>query len=219
MDLLLSVTAGSVFGGNTELTLYRNLGGPGGGWNLERPDQRFAAEGGFTSYDLQDLDGDGRAELVSVRIPTGVLEIVEVLVTRAIDADVKVHRPDRERPFQTEPWVRTKQDIEISFETLRPTGFIPTPEGDFDADGRRDLLGSGGGSRLELRLGDASQGFERRTATQDLDTGGRIRFGDLEGDGRDDFVIYDPRRPGTPIRVGRSRIEPSIAPGEESPPR
>ncbi len=214
VDLLLSVTGGSVFGGTTEVSLYRNVGGT---WDLDQPVQRFEAEGGFSSHDLLDLDGDGHAELLSVRVPTGVLEIVETLVTRAIDVEVKVYQPDGERPFRTKPWFTMKRDLPISFETLRPKGFLLTPEADFNADGRRDLLGSDGGEQLELRLGHPTHGFAKRSSSQKLDTGGRIRFGDLEGDGRDDFVLYDPRRPGTPIRVGRSRIEPGISSGNVDP--
>jgi hypothetical protein len=207
-DLLLSSTAGSLFGGTTELTLYRNIGGT---WNLDQPDQRFEAEGGFSTHDLLDLDGDGRAELVSMRIPTGVLEIVEMLVTRAVDAEIKVYRRDGDEPFRKKAWFTLKQGVGISFETLRSKGFVPTAHGDFDGDGRRDLLGSGNGERLELRVGDPERGFEKKAETQELDTGGRIRFGDLDGDARDDFVLYDPRRPGTAIRVGRSRLGTSIS--------
>jgi hypothetical protein len=215
IDLLLCVSTGSIFGGTTQLTLHRNVGGT---WNLDAPDQRFETQRGFTTHDLIDLDGDGRAELVSVRIPTGVLEVVEVLVTRAIDALVTVHRRGEDTPFDPKPWITSKQDVGISFETLRATGFIPNSKADVNGDGRRDLLGSGDGDRLELRLGDPEKGFERHTTHQDLDTGGRIRFGDLDGNASADFVIYDPRRPGTPLRVGTSLLgkpAPQLLPGPE----
>ena len=205
VDLLIASSVGSVFDGTTELTLHHNRGGS---WNVDVPDQRFEAERGLTTHDLVDLDGDGRAELMSVRVPTGVLEIVEVLVTRAIDALVTVHKRGSDQPFDPEPWIRSKQDIGISFETLRPTGFIPTSQADVNGDGLRDLLGSGDGERLTLRLGDPEAGFERRTTSQALDTGGRIRFGDLDANGSADFVLYDQRRPDTPLRVGRSLLAP-----------
>lgn len=215
IDLLLCVSTGSIFGGTTELTLHHNTGGS---WNLDAPDQRFETERGITTHDLIDLDGDGRAELVSVRIPTGVLEVVEVLVTRAIDALVTVYKRGKDTPFDPKPWITSKQDVGISFETLRATGFIPNSQADVNGDGRRDLLGSGDGDRLELRLGDAEHGFARRTTRQELDTGGRIRFGDLDGNASADFVIYDQRRPGTPLRVGTSLLgeaAPQLLPGTE----
>jgi hypothetical protein len=201
-DLLISSTRGSLFGGTTEVEILLNRDG---GWRLDAPDQRFRVEGGVAVHQILDLDGDGRAELVSVRIPTGVLELVEVLLTRAIDAEVSIRRAGDGRPFEVEPWLRWKLGVPISFETFRARGFIPTLAVDLDGDGRRDLLGSGDGEQLEVRLGDAEGGYRRRDASQELDTGGRIRFGDADGDALPDFVLYDSRRPGTPIRIARNR--------------
>ena len=97
-----------------------------------------------------------------------------------------------------------------SFETFRSRGFVPTLGADVNGDGIRDLIGSGDGDELDFRLGDNDDGYSNRAATQELDTGGRIRFGQLDRDGLTDFVLYDPRRPGTPIRVGVNR---GILPG------
>jgi hypothetical protein len=202
VDLLISSTRGSLFGGTTELEVLLNRDG---GWRLDAPDQRFRIEGGVAVHEVVDLDGDGRAELISTRIPTGVLELVEVLLTRAIDAEVSIRRPGDGRPFEQEPWLRRKLDVPISFETFRARGFVPTLEADLDGDGHRDMLGSGGGERLEVRLGDAEDGYGGRTTSQSLDTGGRIRFGDADGDDLPDFVLYDARRPGSPIRIARNR--------------
>ncbi|TMA33128.1 MAG: hypothetical protein E6J87_11000 [Deltaproteobacteria bacterium] len=69
----------------------------------------------------------------------------------------------------------------------------------------KDLLGSGAGDRLEVRLGGIAPNFATVTASQPLDTGGRIRFGDLDGDHLTDFVLYDSQRPGTPVKVGINR--------------
>jgi hypothetical protein len=202
MDLLISSTRGSLFGGTTEVEILLNRDG---GWRLDAPDQRFRVEGGVAVHQILDLDGDGRAELVSVRIPTGVIELVEVLLTRAIDAEISIRRAGAERPFEDEPWQRWKLGVPISFETFRARGFVPTLAVDVDGDGRHDLLGSGDGKQLEVRLGSARGGYRRRDASQRLDTGGRIRFGDADGDALPDFVLYDSRRPGTPIRIARNR--------------
>jgi hypothetical protein len=56
-----------------------------------------------------------------------------------------------------------------------------------------------------VNLGDAKSGWGKRHGRQSLDTGGRIRFGDLDADGLTDFVLYDSRRPGTPLQVGTNR--------------
>jgi hypothetical protein len=117
--------------------------------------------------------------------------------------------------FDPKPWHRWKVGVGWSFETFRSLGFVPTLEADLNGDGMKDLLGSGDGDRLEVNLGRSDSGYGTRHATQALDTGGRIRFGDLDADGLTDFVLYDPRRPGTPVRVGTNR---GVLPGTERAP-
>jgi FG-GAP-like repeat len=202
LDLLISHTAGNLFSATTTVRIHMNRDGR---WNLAKPDQQFRAEGGLTGNVVIDLDGDGRVELVEARIPAGVLEVVEALVTRAIDAEVSIYRRGEQSPFDAAPSYRWTLDVPFSFTTFRSLGFIPTLEADLNGDGIHDLLGSGAGDRLEVRLGRKGPGYGAVDASQRLDTGGRIRFGDIDGDDLADFVLYDPRRPGTPVLVGTNR--------------
>lgn len=211
VDLLISRAVGSVFSTSTKTTVSIHLN-RNGTWNLAQPDQRFVTEGGLTGNVVIDLDGDGRVELIEARIPAGVLEVVEVLVTRAIDAEVSIYRRSDESPFGTKPWQSWAIDVPFSFKTFRSLGFVPTLEADFNADGFNDLLGSGAGDELEVRLGSVD-GYSTVHAKQKLDTAGRIRFGDLDGDRLTDFVLYDGRRPGAPVQVGINRgVLPEIKP-------
>jgi VCBS repeat protein len=204
VDLLISRAVGSLFSTSTKTTVGVHLN-RNGDWNLAKPDQQFHTEGGLTGNVVIDLDGDGRVELIEARIPAGVLEVVEVLVTRAVDAEVSIYRRAEKSPFGAKPWQRWSLDVPFSFKTFRSLGFIPTLEADLNGDGFNDLLASGAGDRLEVRLGRADTGYATVNASQPLDTGGRIRFGDLDGDRLTDFVIYDSRRPGTPVLVGHNR--------------
>jgi VCBS repeat protein len=202
LDLLISHSIGSLFSASTTVAVHLNRDG---GWNLAKPDQEFHTEGGLTGNVVIDLDGDGRLELIETRIPAGVLEVVEVLVTRAIDAEVSIYRRGDTLPFDAKPSQRWKLDVPFSFQTFRSLGFVPTMEADVNADGINDLLGSGAGDRLEVKLGRPGGGYDRVDASQPLDTSGRIRFGDLDGDRLTDFVLYDSRRPGTPVQIGINR--------------
>jgi FG-GAP-like repeat len=212
VDLLVSTTRGSLFAGETTLTLHRNRGA---GWDFATPDQVFHTNSGLTAAELVDLSGDGVPELVLVTIPTGVLEIVEVLLTRAIDAQVKVYRRGGERLFEATPWSERKLDVPVSLETFRAEGFVPNADADLNGDGRRDFVDSGGGTAIEVHLGEADRAFGPRAGRQVLPTDGRIRFGDYDGDPLADFALYDPRRPGAPVRVGVNR---GILPGSVRPP-
>lgn len=212
-DLLISRAVGSVFSTSTKTTVsvYLNRNGD---WNLAEPDQQFVTEGGLTGNVVIDLDGDGRVELIEARIPAGVLEVVEILVTRAIDAEISIYRRGDQTPFGAKPWQRWAIDVPFSFKTFRSLGFVPTLEADFNGDGFNDLLGSGAGDKLEVRLGSVD-GYGTVHASQALDTAGRIRFGDVDGDRLTDFVLYDGRRPGTPIQIGINRgVLPAVLPAK-----
>ena len=70
------------------------------------------------------------------------------------------------------------------------------------ADGQQES--SGGGEEIEIYLGSLEEPFEESAGEQDLDTRGVIHFGDLDSDGLQDFVIFDPHNFDVPIRIGRN---------------
>jgi hypothetical protein len=180
VDLLVSYTTGGFLAPRSETTFHLNRGGS---WDLAHPDQTFTFEDGWNAFQLTDLDGDGRVELVEARIPLSILEIVELLLTRAMDIEVSVYRPNANGVFAAKPWLRSKLDVAVSFDTFEPRGFVPMLEADFNRDGHLDRLGSGDGKVLEVYLGGGDAPYRERVAHQKLDTSGALRFGDLDGDG------------------------------------
>ena len=216
VDLLVTSSRGSFFSANTRLAVHLNRAGS---FNLRKPDQIIPNETGLATAQVTDLDGDGRVELISVRLASGILELVEILLTGSVDAEVEIRRQGVAQSFESEAWQSRSVDVGINFDTFRSEGFIPNLQVDLNGDGFIDFLGSGSGEEIEIFLGNAERGIRDLHAKQAFDTGGRIRFGDLEGDGLSDFVLYDPRRPGVPIRVGANRgvlpgtpkVPPSVA--------
>jgi hypothetical protein len=126
-----------------------------------------------------------------------------MLITRAVDVEVAIYKIGEEGGLD-KPWLRRKLDIPFSFDSGRPRGFLPTLAPDFNGDGRRDFLSSGDGDEIEVFLGGPEYRFATRHARQKLTSDGRVRFGDLDGDGLDDFVLYAPRRPGSPLMILRN---------------
>src|SRR4029453_848273 len=134
LDLLISRAVGSLFSAATKTSLRIHLN-HNGSWNIAQPDQQFATEGGLTGNAMIDLDGDGRDELIEARVPTGVLQVVDLLVTRAIHTEVSIFRRGETAPFEAKPWQRWKLEVPFSFKTFRSLGFIPTLEADCNGDG------------------------------------------------------------------------------------
>ena len=201
-DLLVSHASGGLMRAMNRTRIHRNRDGS---FDLANPDQVFERQGGVAADELVDLDGDGRPEWLRVFMPFGLLQIAEIFVRRAIDVRAEIRRGSETGRFEEDPSTERSFAIGFDFETLRPRGFVPTLARDWNGDGKRDLLGSANGKAIEICLGGGDRSFARCEARQPLDTGGRIRFGDLDGDGLPDFVLYDTRRPDVPVRIGVNR--------------
>ncbi len=189
LDLLISHSEGSFIDAATTTYLFFNRDG---GWHLDDPDGKFASEQGVASTVLVDIDRDGIYELLHIQIKFSLLEFVELLLTREIDAVIALHRLEVGSGFNKKPILKRNLGIPFSFDTFRPKGFIPRFTADLNRDGYLDLVTSGAGEALEVYLGGGKTPFAKRAARQKMQTEGVIEFADFNGDGLTDFVLYDP---------------------------
>jgi len=211
LDLLVTHVAGNFSSASTNTYVHMNRGGD---WNLEEPDQIFRSEASLDTNALIDLDGDGCTELLRMKLHFSRLEVVEFLLSREIDIQLVVHRCRPGRGFEETPWVETQIELPVNFDTFRLAGFVPTGAVDLNADGLPDFMASGGGHAIEITLGGGEYPFARQGLRQEISTAGVIRFGDLDGDGLPDFVLFDPDNFNVPVTVGRNR---GRLPGTPSP--
>jgi hypothetical protein len=78
-------------------------------------------------------------------------------------------------------------------------------EGDYNGDGRDDLIVATGKNELSVFLGkEPSKGelFERKPAERiQIETFGELKPEDLDGDGRDDVILYYKNYPAMSSRA------------------
>jgi len=163
------------------------------GYAFEEQNSDFDLPGG-----LQDLDGDGRLDLVTVDLHISITRLLGGLTMGRVTL-----------PMDFRVWCQTAQgelkavsglDLSGSFRvdlaslTLRN---LPSFGGDFDGDGRVDFVQLGHGKQVTIHTGRPGCGFpaspdltlELRDEPQHL---GLVRVRDLDGDGRSDLMVVNP---------------------------
>ena len=201
LDLMISHVEGTMVDTVTKTRIFLNREGR---WDLTRPDDEFISDGAVTSDVLMDIDRDDALELIRIQFKFSVLEMVELLLTREIDAVISIHQLQADGRFGEEPWSRKKIGTKISFETFRPRGFMPTAGLDLNADGLMDFIASANGKGIEVYLGGDEGPFSKRVAIQKMPTAGIIQLGDFNNDALADFILFDPQTRDPVVRVGRN---------------
>jgi hypothetical protein len=204
LDLVISHIEGSITDATTTTYVYINRGSV---WDLSEPDSTYQSSGAFMTNLLVNLDQEPSLELLRLRVKVSVFEFIELLLTRAIDAEASIYRYSKTEGFKGRPWIRHKLSVPFSFDTFRTKGFVPTVDADLNRDGFKDLVSSGGGDAVEIYLGGGKDPFASRPAKQKMRTGGQIQFADYNSDGFMDFVIFDPHNFDVPVLIGVNRGE------------
>ena len=209
-DLMLHRISGGFNNGLSETDFFfnaRNASGQAGIDADREPDKQLRLEKGFSGIEPMDLDGDGRVELIESSVQFGIMQMVRVLLTRKAEIKVRVLTAADGGKLR-ESW---SEDMvfKLNFGEGRVDGLMPTTEGDWNGDGRRDALYQHSGDKLGVRLGKATDkgpGFTGKIAEQPSKvSAGFLRVSDLDGDGLDDFVSYDPRDAAGRLYVSYNR--------------
>ncbi len=153
-----------------------------------KADMEFTSTGSFTTVELEDVDGDEKLDLVLVRIPLGVRNIVSYFLRKRVGIEVSVH-------YFRDGTFRAKPDKTASITIDAPDGRERSAyaTGDFDGDGRLDVAIGTGADKLSVYQG-AQDAFltSRPWVTLALPTFGVARTADLNGNGADDLILHHP---------------------------
>jgi hypothetical protein len=202
-DLVLIASAGSLMSSRSHVAVHWN---PGTGALVDGdPDLELSLPGSMAHAWLEDLDADGRPELLRGSAPLGLLQVIRMMLTRSVKFDLEVLRLAGEQPGArawSEPFA-----VGIDFGAGRVADLLPTTGGDWNGDGRPDLIYGQDGT-LVIRLGESTPsgpGFGAPVAEQPLPTSAAHAILDLDGDERDDLVVFDPRDDEGRLHLLRNR--------------
>lgn len=177
-------------------------------------DEGFQIPGG-----LQDLDGDGRLDLIAIQLDFSVLQAVRILAVKSISIgmDFVVHCQEKSGGFRKVPDLDLSGKFRLDLNNLT-LGRLSLFAGDFDADGKSDFLQLGRGKKLTIHRGRAGCAYP---STPDLTVEleeeprnlGLVRVVELDGDGRADFWVVQPEKSGEVGLSPRTRLEVYVSGG------
>lgn len=182
------------------------------GSHPETPDQLVRSESITPDFDLVDLDGDGRLDLVIPFFHFAPSQAVKVITQNALRWQLRLFLMGENGRYgqdEGKQFARVDQRVVLDYQLdilklvfgsqARPTGRIaPLLDfgADFNGDGHADLAADDGGDRLRIYWGNAEARYSsspdlvvpfESTLTYDLV--------DADGDGRTDLFAYHGTRP------------------------
>jgi hypothetical protein len=170
-----------------------------------KPDWSTTVEG-MSAGQWLDMDGDGRVELMLPVIDLGITDIVRILVTKNVKIGFNFYFPAGDRKISQEPDFVKEVTLEVGFEEGGQAQIVNF-EGDYNGDGRKDLVAATGRMELSVFLGkEPSKGelFSKKPVDKiEVDTFGDFQPLDLNGDGLDDMILY---YRGQPEKSSRAKV-------------
>jgi hypothetical protein len=167
------------------------LGRPDGA-RSKKPDLRFPSSGLLSGVSMNDLDGDGYADMTLWSVKMGLLPMVEILLRKIIHINAQYYYGAWPGGFPAE--ATSQRDFDLHIDSSRPDfirGIVPTTAGDFNRDGIKDLVAAKGEDKVAIYLGRPERQFASRAwAVLDAPGVNYIRVEDLDGDGRSDLYAY-----------------------------
>jgi len=161
---------------------------------------------------LQDLDGDGRTDLVTFTLDFSMMQAVRVLTSKriSIGMDFKVFCQGQDGSFREVTGLDLSEKLKLDLNDLK-LDRIGQFAGDFDGDGRRDFVHLGRGKTVTIHRGEPGCRYPVKPdlaidLPEEPDGLDLVTVEDVDGDGLTDLRILRPlpstdRDRTAPVRV------------------
>jgi hypothetical protein len=154
----------------------------------DEPSARFKSKGSFAAPFVKDVDGDDRLDLVFINIPWGVRFFVNLFVFRKLGVELEVF-VFKDGGFSTKPDFKAGVSIDAP-EGREQSAYAM---GDFNGDGRADIVFGEGRSKMSVHTGSADRFISSKPwVTVEVAAFGQAHAHDVNGNEADDIVIHHP---------------------------
>ena len=162
-----------------------------------QPDQTIMVDGITPGVNIEDVNGDGLADLLFSTIRVGFWNIVKNLISKRVNLDTSIYllRSDNQYPTKPDFTQKTSYQLDLTH-GIRFHGTWPTLGGDFTGDGHKDLLIARDEKIAIYPKRQDGDLFAKPLTQSEVFTSPFMHVVDLNRDGRDDLVFYEKKRKG-----------------------
>ncbi len=162
-----------------------------------QPDQTITVDGITPGVTIEDVNGDGRKDLLFSSVRVGFWNIVKNLISKRINLDTSIYLMRSDNRYPTEPDFQQKNSYQLDLtHGIRFHGTWPTLGGDFTGDGHKDLLIARDEKIAIYAKNPDGDLFSKPLTQSEVFTSPFMNIVDLNGDGRDDLLFYEKKREG-----------------------
>lgn len=155
------------------------------------PDATFQVSGALTTPFTEDVDGDGKSDLLFIKVPFGVKMFVNYFVTQKLPIQVEAHL-FKDGRFGESPELRASISIDAPENRRR----VAYTMGDFNGDGRIDVAFGSGEDGFVIHVGEEDRLISVKPwQALKVPSAGEARAYDLNGNKAEDIVLFHPSSP------------------------
>ena len=162
-----------------------------------QPDQTITVDGITPGVNIEDVNGDGRGDLLFSSIRVGFWNIVKNLISKRVNLDTSIYLLRSDNQYPTKPDFHQKISYQLDLtHGIRFHGTWPTLGGDFTGDGHQDLLVARDEKITIYPRNPGGDLFSKPLKQSEVFTSPLMNIVDLNGDGLDDLIFYEKKREG-----------------------
>jgi hypothetical protein len=178
-----------------------------------QPDQTITLDGITPGVNIEDVNGDGRADLLFSYIRVGFWNIVKNLISKKVDLNTSIYLLRSNNQYPTQPDFHRKTSYQIDLtHGVRFHGTWPTLGGDFTGDGHKDLLIAHDEKIAVYPKNLDGDLFSKPLTQSGVFTSPFMHIVDLNRDDRDDILFYEKKsggKIGILLNTGKWKDRPS----------
>jgi len=190
IDLILNESTGDLEkGGKTKINIY--LGKKGEGFHLDSPHQIISSEKEQSEVWFNDLDKDGKKEMIVTSWGFSVGSFVKLLFSKSAKFNLYIRSLRENGTYPNQPNREMKLSVKVSLGSSSDDNQALDFSGDFNGDSLNDFYFVGGENVMKFYLGRKGDSFADKPQHEmviDIPAG-NPKIIDLNNDGKSDIIL------------------------------